>query len=130
MAATYGQGEAPEHLWSWKDLLSTWEFHPDAKAVVVALGDKKYRQFAQFGHDLAKELAGVQKLPVLLHKVHRRTDADLLLGWQRTLGHLKLPDLTLNVSNEWRNQRETFQVVERISAGQMVWLRFKPVAPI
>ncbi len=130
MASTYGQGEAPEHLWSWKDLLSTWEFHPDAKAVVLALGDKKYRQFAQFGHDLAQELAGFQELPVLLHKVHRRTGADLLLGWQRTLEHLVLPDLALNAADEWRNQRETFQVVERISAGQMVWLRFKPVAPM
>ena len=130
MAATYGQGEAPEHLWSWKDLLSTWEFHPDARGVVLALGDKKYRHFAQFGHDLAEELAGLQELPVLLHKVHRRADADLLLGWQRTLGHLKLPDLALNAANEWRNQRETFQVVERTSAGQMVWLRFKPVAPM
>ena len=57
-------------------------------------------------------------------------EADLLLGWQRTLGHLKLPDLALNVSNEWRNQRETFQVVERTNAGQMVWLRFRSVASI
>ena len=41
-----------------------------------------------------------------------------------------LPDLVLNVADEWRNQRETFQVVERANAGQMVWLRFKPVAPM
>ena len=129
MAATYGQGEAPEHLWAWKDLLSTWEFHPEAKGMVVAFGDKKYLRFAQFGHDLADRLERMQGLHTVLHKVNCRSESDLLHGWIGTLKQLMLSDLALTMKVGRQDGRKKFQLVDRIRSGRMVWLRFRPVVP-
>lgn len=126
MVATFGRGEAPEHLWQWRDCVGGWSFDKDSRLSIVAFGDKKYTEFAKFGNDLHEALEVVCGKPASLSVVHNRSELEIQAAVDAASGHLGLPLLNMAVKVEHKSESTLeFQVTQKVESGPMLWLRFK-----